>query len=811
MKNVFFRVTLLALSFSPLLSLRATIDQNTQHSKGVPPSWVKSSDFPLEAVTAKPFEVNLQYLLIDTQRNWEEKTLFRHFAVKTLTQIGVEKISQLKIDFDPSYSQVVMHDINVFRNGERLDRLENARYNLIQRETDLEQNLYNGDLTLVYFLEDIREGDIVEYSYSIKGDHPLFSSHYTDIVYMQRNFSVKKITHRLIGSPDLFFLIKPTNTEIEPKISDLSSSLREWSWEASDTPPYPYEKDQPIWHNPPAHIEMSQYHTWKEVANKLYPLYILPSDFAQSISPEMQGLVEKWKASSLEDSRRALLALRFVQDQIRYLGIEEGMGAFQPTDPRLTFQRRFGDCKDKTFLLHGLLQLMDIASRPLLVHTNRGKRLPEVLPTPLAFNHLVLQIEIDGTNYYVDPTFSLQGGNLQTNFFPAYQWGLVLSNDSKELTSLPKITFKNPTEIDTSFNLQSEDVAHLKIKSVFYESKADRLRRSLEWDGLQKIEEESLSTMQEVYGAVTLNAPMEVTDDRDNNIVTLIESYEIPTETLSNKKLMKVFSYTLRNYLENQINPERASPYQLYYPLWVKERIHIDNPFNRWGNFEEDYKTEHESLFYTISTRIEKNKAIFDLELKHLQDYIPKHSLRDYWHMVNEIERKSPPRLTIALLPTSTENTEFSFFYSILGIVIWPLLYLLSRKKQATQDLLSFHLGSFQKFYALVTILSAIYISDSPANAAFTTGGIALLIALVCHFIILRRSVKTSWFLQGFLKLQASLLFYFIFTADIPLSQKGLALIGFSLYVSSSLFSLKKVRSVLLEEKEAIRPAIIAR
>lgn len=671
---MFFRFTLYIACLFPFLLVGSNVDQGAKHAKGAAPSWVKVWDFPLDAVPVKPSQVNLQYLLIDTQKNWEEKTVYRHFVIRTLTQSGIEKISQVRIDFDPSYHQVVMHDIRVFRERKWLDRLENARCNLLQRETDLEQNVYNGDLTLVYFLEDIRERDIIEYSYSLKGVSPLLSSHYTDKVYMQRDFSVEKISHRFLGHPDLAFLIKPVNTKVEPKICDLSPTLREWSWEASDTLPCCYEADQPIWHNPLVHIEMSQYQTWEEVAKKFYPLYILPSDFAQSIPEEIRVLVEQWKASTPKASKRALLALRFVQDEVRYLGLEEGIRAFLPTDPRLTFQRRFGDCKDKTFLLHALLQLMDISSKPLLVHASRGKRLPEVLPTPLAFDHLVLQLEMDETLYYVDPTYSLQGGSLQTSFFPDYEWGLLLSSDSKELIPLPRVIFKNPTEIDTSFTLESEDVAHLKIKSIVYDFTADRLRRFVEWNGLKKLEEDSLSIMQEIYGAVTLDAPIKIIDDREYNRAILIESYCLPTQLVSDKKLMTVFSYIQRYYLEDQINPERASPYQLRYPLWIKERIHIDNPFSRWNNFKGNYKTEHESILYTLSTRMEKNKATFHLELKHLQDHIPKSSLRDYWRTVNEIKRKGPPRLIIASLSSPEEDFDpvwigvMTFFGLLLGV-----------------------------------------------------------------------------------------------------------------------------------------------
>lgn len=202
-------------------------DQSAKYSKGNVPQWVKAYDFPLENVLVKPLQVNLQYLLIDIQRNIEEKTFYCHLVIKALTQSGIEKVSQINIDFDPSYSQVVVHNIRVFREGKWIDRLENARCNLIQRETNLEKNLYNGDLTLIYFLDDIREEDIVECSYSIVGENPFFSSHYADRIYLQRDVPVERISERLLGPPDLSLLIKQVNTTIEPQVRDLSPSLRE--------------------------------------------------------------------------------------------------------------------------------------------------------------------------------------------------------------------------------------------------------------------------------------------------------------------------------------------------------------------------------------------------------------------------------------------------------------------------------------------------------------------------------------------------------------------------------------------------------
>ena len=77
----------------------------------------------------------------------------------------------------------------------------------------------------------------------------------------------------------------------------------------------------------------SQYKTWGHLAQKIAPLYVLPDDFPEIIPSEMQALVDRWKASTPILAERALLAIRFVQDEVRYLGIEENIGAIKPVTP----------------------------------------------------------------------------------------------------------------------------------------------------------------------------------------------------------------------------------------------------------------------------------------------------------------------------------------------------------------------------------------------------------------------------------------------------------------------------------------------
>jgi len=59
-------------------------------------------------------------------------------------------------------------------------------------------------------------------------------------------------------------------------------------------------------------------------------------------------------------------------------------------------QRRYGDCKDKTYLLVSLLRAVGIEADPMLVSLTTPKTPARLLPTPDAFDHVVAQARING-------------------------------------------------------------------------------------------------------------------------------------------------------------------------------------------------------------------------------------------------------------------------------------------------------------------------------------------------------------------------------------------------------------------------------
>ncbi len=685
------------------------------------PEWAHPADFALHPVPIDPSQNSLQCLLKERQQHKEEHTTFAHFAIKILSSSGVHQISQLNFDYDPAFQKVDVHTLRIYRDGEWLDRLETSRHNTIQREENLDQNQYNGNLSLVYFIDDIREGDILEYAYSTIGESPIFSSHLYTIFKLQHEQAIEKTSYKILAPPDTPLRFKNFNTSLEPTVTDLSPDLREWAWQTNTSAPYSLEPSLPDWYFPMAHVEVSEYNNWQELAQTIAPLYALP----ELASPEMSALTEKWKSAAAHPAKRALLALRFVQDEVRYLGFEEGVGAFKPADPSVTLQRRFGDCKDKTFLLHALLHQMGIESIPLLVHSRQGKSLPESLPLPGLFDHIILQIKIGEAAYNVDPTLNLQGGSLESTICPLYHFGLLTSPDTTDLTPIPERPRK-PEEIDTSITLVSEDTAHLTIRQTFHTSRADMYRDMLNWKGIKKVSDDDLHEIQEIYGGGSELSPLTFTDDREKNILTITKSYIIPTRHSAGQKVLDIFSFTLRDYLLTGINPARSSPHALAYPLWVQEHIHIDNPYHTYHSASQHSRSDHDSFFYNYSYNFAGHTADYRHELKNLRDHIAPDHLRDYWEQTRGITRNMFIEQTIAAPQPSLSHLWSAFFF-----LLWIALVFFSRHSPSTLEL---HLQRAWRFYSLFMF---IFLYNITPNAGLYT--ISILALLLCGKLFQQR------------------------------------------------------------------------
>lgn len=143
------------------------------------------------------------------------------------------------------------------------------------------------------------------------------------------------------------------------------------------------EDGVPIWFNPFPWVQCSEYDSWAEVAQWAIKLYQAPTELA----PSLRQKIEQWRTIE-EPEFQVLAVLRLLQDEVRYLGIEFGPNSHRPSDPSKVFERRFGDCKDKTLLFCVILNNLGFEASPVLLNSSAWHTVGDWHPSPYAFDHV---------------------------------------------------------------------------------------------------------------------------------------------------------------------------------------------------------------------------------------------------------------------------------------------------------------------------------------------------------------------------------------------------------------------------------------
>jgi hypothetical protein len=125
--------------------------------------------------------------------------------------------------------------------------------------------------------------------------------------------------------------------------------------------------------------------TWSEIAG----VELAQLETALASTPELDAQARSL-AKGAGSSREILGRIqRFVSDQIRYVGEEQGIWAVRPHPAAQTLQRRFGDCKDKVALFVALARRAGLEAEGVLVSTQHFSLDSLIAPSFSWFDHMI--------------------------------------------------------------------------------------------------------------------------------------------------------------------------------------------------------------------------------------------------------------------------------------------------------------------------------------------------------------------------------------------------------------------------------------
>ncbi|MEO1713719.1 MAG: hypothetical protein AAFU60_10355, partial [Bacteroidota bacterium] len=133
--------------------------------------------------------------------------------------------------------------------------------------------------------------------------------------------------------------------------------------------------------------------TWKGFGSFVHQLYQGRQQLPAELKAEVQAIREK--TSTNQERIEALYKL--MQDRMRYVSIQLGLGGWQPFAADFVEENRFGDCKALTNYMSALLAEVDIVSYPVLIERReRASYQLEEDFTFSPFNHVILYVPEEG-------------------------------------------------------------------------------------------------------------------------------------------------------------------------------------------------------------------------------------------------------------------------------------------------------------------------------------------------------------------------------------------------------------------------------
>jgi transglutaminase-like putative cysteine protease/tetratricopeptide (TPR) repeat protein len=145
-------------------------------------------------------------------------------------------------------------------------------------------------------------------------------------------------------------------------------------------------------------VTWTTFHDWREIGE----WYAGLAKDRSAVTPEIQAKADELVKGKTTDEEKVEAIYNYVSTQVRYIGVDFGVGRYQPHSAETVLDNQYGDCKDKHTLLAALLKAAGYDAWPALIGTTAT--LHEEIPAPSQFDHVITVVSLPSGLIWLDST-----------------------------------------------------------------------------------------------------------------------------------------------------------------------------------------------------------------------------------------------------------------------------------------------------------------------------------------------------------------------------------------------------------------------
>ena len=320
-------------------------------------------------------------------------------CVKALTEPGRRDIRTQSFWYTERYSRkprLVVAEI-LRANGTR-EPLDTAA--LVHERIDrsgMGSNIYDPmDKIVELTIPDLQIGDALHYVIERETFKSRMENAWSDWVVLEGTdpilrafYEVAAPAERPLRSIQLRDPVPGCGASLVTNFVDEASGATIHRWDFRDVPQAFPEPDMPSLYTCVQRLLLSTEADWRDLS-RWYDRICQPR--LDAVTDAMREKVAELTRDCADDDARIRAVFDFVSQEIRYMGItdEDVSPGYEPHDVSLTFENRYGVCRDKAALLAAMLRLAGIDAHPVLISV--GYRKDPDVPQPF-FNHAIAAVD----------------------------------------------------------------------------------------------------------------------------------------------------------------------------------------------------------------------------------------------------------------------------------------------------------------------------------------------------------------------------------------------------------------------------------
>jgi transglutaminase-like putative cysteine protease len=384
--------------------------------------------------------------IVDITHDQERLFLNENFKYYTEDEIGYSSFTEIT-NIEPAV---------YVPNG---DKYKKVKIKDIQDEDAFDESVFHDDYKLKRFLyAGLQNGGKTSLQFEKRLTEPRFFGSFYFSSYLpieSASYSITtpadmEIAFTMFGSEEQKKKVKYSVTE--------SKSNKVHTWSVKNMPENHYESGSVDMRYIMTHIQVriKSYKFKGETKNILRDvndLYTYYYDFVKDVNTsgnkELEAIADSITKGfeTTEDKVREIYY--WVQDHIRYVAFEDGMGGFIPRKAQLVCDRKYGDCKDMSSVLYTMINSIGIPAYYTWVGSRDIPYTYDEVPTPSVDNHMICTY-FNGEDYvFLDGTGSGTIYGFPTSFIQGKQTLVGISPTEYKLLDVPILESSASQTVDT--------------------------------------------------------------------------------------------------------------------------------------------------------------------------------------------------------------------------------------------------------------------------------------------------------------------------------------------------------------------------